>query len=67
MTAFIAAIEDALGKKAERRLLPMQPGDVPMTYADVDALAIAVGFSPKTKLEEGIRHFVAWYRAFYGT
>jgi UDP-glucuronate 4-epimerase len=63
---FIAAIETALGRKAQRRLLPMQPGDVPQTYADVAALQAAVGFSPDTTIEEGISRFVAWYRDYYG-
>jgi UDP-glucuronate 4-epimerase len=62
---FIATIETALGRKAEQRLLPMQPGDVPATYADVDDLSAAVGFSPKTPIQEGIRRFVDWYRTFY--
>ena len=62
---FIAVIETALGRKAQRRLLPMQPGDVSVTYADVARLAAAVDFSPATPLEEGIGRFVAWYRAFY--
>ena len=63
---FIAAIEAAVGRKAVRRLLPMQPGDVPATYADVDRLASLVGFAPRTPIEEGITRFVAWYRSFYG-
>ena len=63
---FIAVIEAALGRKAERRLLPMQPGDVPLTYANVARLAGAVDFAPRTPLAEGIGRFVAWYREFYG-
>ncbi len=59
-------IEAALGRKAERRLLPMQPGDVPLTYANVARLAGAVDFAPRTPLAEGIGRFVAWYRQFYG-
>jgi len=62
---FIAAIEAALGRKADLRLLPMQPGDVPTTYADVARLSAAVDFVPRTPLEEGIAQFVAWYRDFY--
>jgi UDP-glucuronate 4-epimerase len=65
LTRFIAALEAALGQKAERRLLPMQPGDVPATYADIDDLSAAVGFAPKTTIEDGLARFVAWYRAFY--
>ncbi len=62
---FILTLEQALGKKAQKRMLPMQPGDVPATYADVDALAEAVGFSPNTPISEGIGRFVAWYREYY--
>jgi len=63
---FIAAIEIALGRKAEKRMLPMQPGDVPATYADVAGLAEAVGFKPSTPIETGVRRFVDWYREYYG-
>jgi UDP-glucuronate 4-epimerase len=52
--------------KAEKRLLPLQPGDVCSTYADVDDLMRDVGFRPSTSIEEGIGTFVAWYRKFYG-
>jgi len=62
----IATLEAALGRKARLELLPMQPGDVPETYADVADLARDVGFKPATPLEEGIARFVAWYRGFYG-
>ncbi|HJW23596.1 MAG TPA: NAD-dependent epimerase [Rhodocyclaceae bacterium] len=62
---FIGAIESALGKKAEKRLLPMQDGDVPATYADTSALAEWVGFSPATSVEEGVGRFIAWYREYY--
>lgn len=61
----IGLLEAALGRKAEKRLLPMQPGDVPATYADVDDLVRDVGFQPATPIEEGVRRFVAWYRDFY--
>jgi UDP-glucuronate 4-epimerase len=61
----IEALEDALGRKAVRRYLEMQPGDVPATYADVEALARDTGFAPSTPIEEGLRRFVAWYREFY--
>lgn len=64
---FIAAIEKALGKKAEMNLLPAQPGDVPITYADVTDLQADLGFVPDTPLDEGIAKFVAWYREYYGT
>jgi len=63
---FIACIEKALGKTAEKRMLPLQPGDVHRTYADVDDLAQAVGFRPSTSIEQGIENFVRWYRQFYG-
>ena len=62
---FIEAIEDALGKKAEKNLLPIQPGDVPATYADVDDLMRDVGFKPSTSIEEGIKQFVNWYSTYY--
>jgi UDP-glucuronate 4-epimerase len=61
---FIAAIEDALGRKAVRNLLPMQPGDVEATFADVSALDAAVGFQPSTPIEVGVRSFVEWYRGW---
>lgn len=62
---FIEVLEDALGKKAEKRLMPLQPGDVPATYADIDDLAHDVGFKPATPIEVGIPRFVKWYRDFY--
>lgn len=62
---FVAAIEQALGKKAKRELLPMQPGDVPATYADVDDLMREVGFRPSTPIGEGIAKFIAWYRTYH--
>lgn len=63
---FIAALEEHLGRKANMRLLPMQPGDVPETYADVDDLMAEVGFKPGTSIREGIGKFVEWYREYYG-
>jgi UDP-glucuronate 4-epimerase len=62
---FIAAIETALGREAEKEMLPIQPGDVPSTYADVDALEQAVGFRPSTPLKTGVERFIAWYREYY--
>jgi UDP-glucuronate 4-epimerase len=62
---FIAALEAAIGRPAEKRLLPMQPGDVPATFADVSALEAAVGFRPVVGVREGVRRFVDWYRAYY--
>jgi UDP-glucuronate 4-epimerase len=61
----IETLEGALGKKAEKNLLPIQPGDVPATYADVEALVADVGFKPATPIEEGVRRFVEWYRDYY--
>jgi UDP-glucuronate 4-epimerase len=62
---FIELLEEALGKKAEKRLMPMQPGDVTETFADIDALEAAVGFRPRTPLAEGLKRFAAWYRSHY--
>jgi UDP-glucuronate 4-epimerase len=65
LTEFIEVLEEQLGRKAIRNLLPMQAGDVPTTRADVDDLMAAVGFRPATPIKEGIRRFVAWYRDYY--
>jgi len=62
---YIEVIEDCLGKKAEKNLLPLQPGDVPDTYADVAALTEDVGYKPDTPIEEGVKKFVEWYREYY--
>jgi UDP-glucuronate 4-epimerase len=62
----IAVLEAALGRKAMFELLPMQPGDVPSTMADVSDLDQAVGFRPKTTIEEGVEAFVRWYKTYYG-
>jgi UDP-glucuronate 4-epimerase len=62
---YIAAIEKALDKKAKLELVPLQPGDVEETYADVEALHAATGFQPSTPLEVGIERFVIWYRDYY--
>jgi UDP-glucuronate 4-epimerase len=62
---YIEVLEDCLGKRAEKNLLPLQPGDVPATYADVDDLVKDVGFKPATPVEEGIRKFVEWYKKYY--
>jgi UDP-glucuronate 4-epimerase len=62
----IQVIETCLGVKAELELLPMQPGDVPMTYADVDTLVQDVDFQPSTTIEDGVARFVEWYRGHYG-
>jgi len=62
----IAILEDALGRKAEKVFLPMQPGDVRTTYADVSRLKALTGYEPKTPLEQGLREYVAWFRAWGG-
>ncbi len=62
---FIEVLEDCLGKKIEKKLLPMQAGDVQVTFADVDDLIKSVGFKPTTSIEEGIRKFVNWYKEYY--
>ncbi|MEJ1098683.1 MULTISPECIES: NAD-dependent epimerase [unclassified Pseudoxanthomonas] len=62
---YIEVLEDCLGRKAERRMLPLQPGDVPDTYADVEALSRDTGYSPSTPIETGVKRFVEWYREFY--
>jgi UDP-glucuronate 4-epimerase len=63
---FIRILETTIGKEARKTLLPMQAGDVPATYADVDDLIADVGFKPATPIEDGIGRFVAWYRDYYG-
>ncbi len=62
---FITTIEQAMGKTAQKNMMPMQPGDVPATYADVQELMDDVGFKPDTPLSEGIAKFVAWYKDYY--
>lgn len=63
---YIRVLEDCLGRKAQLQLLPMQPGDIAATMADVSRLVTAVGYRPVTTVQQGIRHFVDWYREFYG-
>lgn len=63
---FVEAIEAALGRKAERLYLPMQPGDVPATHADTALLEALTGFRPETTVPEGVARFVAWYRDYHG-
>ena len=62
----LALLEEVLGRKAHKNLLPMQPGDVAATYADVESLHRTTGFSPQTSMREGVQRFVEWYKAFYG-
>ena len=63
---YVTVLEDALGRRAVRELLPMQPGDVPDTYADASDLEAAVGYRPATSVKDGVHRFVDWYRDFYG-
>ncbi len=66
LTDFIGEIEKALGRKAQVQLEPIQAGDVPRTYADIDASTRDLGFAPTTPISAGIPKFIAWYREFYG-
>jgi UDP-glucuronate 4-epimerase len=66
LDAFIGMLESALGRRAIRRDRPMQPGDVPATYASIERLHEATGFAPRTPLADGLARFVAWYREHYG-
>jgi UDP-glucuronate 4-epimerase len=65
LTRFIKVIEEALGRKAKINLLPMQPGDVKRTCADIDDLVRDAGYAPATALEKGIGEFVRWYKEYY--
>ncbi len=65
LSRFIEVIEKCLGIKAKKNMLPLQPGDVTMTYADVDDLIQDVGFKPATPIEVGVKRFVEWYRDYY--
>lgn len=65
LLTLVETLERCLGKKAERQLVPIQPGDVPATYADVDSLMKEVGFKPATSIEVGVERFVDWYRRYY--
>lgn len=62
----IEVLENVLGKKAQKNMLPMQPGDLPITYANIDSLIADVGFKPSTPIEVGVEKFVAWYKSYYG-
>jgi len=66
LMAFIEAIEKSLGKEAKKNFLPMQPGDVPATWADVEDLVKHFGYAPSITVEEGVKRFVAWYLEYYG-
>jgi UDP-glucuronate 4-epimerase len=63
---YIEVLEECLGRKAQKNFLPLQPGDVPATYANVDDLVREIDFKPATTIEEGIKRFVEWYRDYYG-
>ena len=63
---YIEVLEQCLGRTAKKNLLPLQPGDVPVTRADVDDLSRDFGYRPRTTVEEGVARFVEWYRAYYG-
>ncbi len=63
---YIEVLEHCLGTTAEKQFLPLQPGDVPATCADIDALTDAVGYAPSTPIEVGVKRFVDWYRSYYG-
>ncbi len=65
LTEFIEAIEEATGLNATRNLMPMQPGDVPATWADATLLRSLTGYTPRTSVREGVAKFVAWYRDYY--
>jgi UDP-glucuronate 4-epimerase len=63
---YIEVIEECLGRKAQKNFLPMQPGDVPATFADIDDLVRDVGYRPATPVEVGVRHFIDWFCSYYG-
>lgn len=63
----ISTLEDCLGQEAQKNMLPMQPGDVPETHADIDSLHRDTGFRPQTSIEDGVARFVEWYRSYYSS
>ncbi|HEX2018922.1 MAG TPA: capsular biosynthesis protein CpsI, partial [Aurantimonas sp.] len=65
LTDYVGALEAALGRKAQREMLPLQPGDLVDTFADVTELERAVGYRPATPVGDGVRAFVDWYRSYY--
>ena len=65
LTDFISAIEEVVGKKSKQNLMPIQQGDVPATWADISLLKKLTGYSPNTKIREGIEKFVLWYKKYY--
>ncbi|MER9591798.1 capsular biosynthesis protein CpsI, partial [Mesorhizobium australicum] len=66
LTAYVEALENALGRKAVIELLPLQAGDVPDTFADTSALQAAVGYRPRTSVTDGVGRFVEWYQDYFG-
>ena len=62
---FISTLEKHIGIKAEKKLLPIQPGDIQTTYADINDLKDEIGFIPRTNIEEGLKNFVDWYKLYY--
>ena len=62
---FIEAVEKSLGRKAKKNFLPLQPGDVPNTWADVDDLVENFGYAPSVTVQEGVEKFIRWYTEFY--
>ncbi|MDE2055580.1 MAG: capsular biosynthesis protein CpsI, partial [Xanthomonadaceae bacterium] len=66
LSHYIEVLEDCLGRQAEQNLLPLQPGDVPDTSAEVTELMNDTGYKPDTSVEEGVKRFVEWYRNYYG-
>ena len=63
---YIELLEQSIGRKADIRLRPLQPGDVPDTAADISDLSTAIGYQPRTPVEQGVPNFVAWYRSYHG-
>ena len=63
---FINCIEQAVGRPAKKNMLPLQPGDIKRTYADIERFVSDIGFKPKTSIEEGVERFVSWYKGYYG-
>ena len=62
---FIKCIENELGIKAKKKMMPIQPGDVPITYANIDKAKKMLGYNPKVKIDEGIKKFIAWFKEYY--
>ena len=62
---FIGEIEEQLGKEAEKNMMPMQPGDVPKTWADVEDLFTYIDFRPQVGIDEGVKNFINWYKEYY--